>query len=83
MARDYLLAARDDPEIEVKIRESGPKDLIEASMKALRLEMSRKVSRRNDKFEPQITKSGKNVLAVQNADSDTGWAVFSQIFRRT
>ena len=42
MAIDYFLDALDDPEFELKIRESEPKNLNEANTRALRLEMIRK-----------------------------------------
>ena len=41
MARDYFLAALDESELEMKIRESEPKNLDEVYNRALLLEMIR------------------------------------------
>ena len=48
MARDYFLAALDESELELKIRDGEPKHLDDAYNRALRLEMIRRGSRRKD-----------------------------------
>ena len=49
MARDYFLAPPDESELELKIRESEPKNLDDAYNRALRLEMIRRGNQRKDR----------------------------------
>ena len=51
MARDYCLAVLDESELELKIRDSEPKNLDDAYNGALRLEMIRRGNQRKDQVE--------------------------------
>ena len=66
MAIDYFLDALDDPDFELKIRESEPKNLNEAYTHALRLEMIRKKVRKRKLVEDvPVVKHGKHTRAVE------------------
>ena len=74
IARDYFLAALDDPEFEIKIREREPPDLQAAYKTAIRLETLKKASNslemeavlaQNDVVKPTKTTRDVQELADQ------------------
>ena len=78
MARDYLLAALDESEIEMKIRESEPKNLDEAYNRALRLEMIRQGSQRKD----QVDSSAREERNVHAVEADLSRSALNDEFQK-
>ena len=65
MTIDYFLDALDDPDFELKIRESEQKNLNEAYTRAHRLEMIRKKAQKRELVDDTPVKHGKHTRAVK------------------
>ena len=64
MDRGYFLAALDESELQLKIRESKPKNLDDAYNRTLRLEMIRRGSQKKDQVDSPARQE-RNVRAVE------------------